>query len=166
MDGLDHVARMAVDAERGGHHCGRMAVDVVVEISGMAVGASASSNDGGNFRPIDRVFQGRRCGVAIRASAVVDGSWISRRMTECDAGRIISEDKGGIVIYPIMGRRSPLVLMAIEAVDGAGIVRDDKLDVNAARSLGVDVTSGVMTGATVAEMTGQDIRPVLDRVTI
>ena len=65
MNSGDPVAGVAVDTEGGGGHRGGMAMGMTVEVCRMAVGATAASDNGGGFRPVDRVLQCRWSGVAV-----------------------------------------------------------------------------------------------------
>ena len=65
MDTGDPIAGVAVDAECGRGHRGCMVVDVAVEIGSVTSAARLTSLDDGRVRPVGRVLQGRRYGVAV-----------------------------------------------------------------------------------------------------
>ena len=168
MDSGDDVAGMAADTERGRGHCGCVAVAVLVEVEGVAAGAGRTPEDGGDLWPMGRVFESRRCGMAIGATVVVDAHRVIGQMADCYASRGVESDAEPRcrVIDRIMGRWSRLVDMTVEATDGAGIASDDVLHRGADRGLGVDVPGGVMAGGADVQVGAQDIWPVLHRVTV
>ena len=92
VDGGDDVAGVAANAEGGGGHRGAVVMAVVVEVEGVAAGAGGTPEDGGDLRPMDRVFQGWGCGVAIGAAVVVDHHRIIGRVTDGHAGRGVEGD--------------------------------------------------------------------------
>jgi len=101
MDGADNIAGMAVDAKRGSHYRGGMAVRVAIEIGGMALRAgrahaSDPTADVGRMGPatwrVIGVDQGWRRGVAIGAPRLVNEHRIGRRMADRHAGRIVLDD--------------------------------------------------------------------------
>ena len=65
MDNFDHIAGMAVDAKRGGQHCGAMGVTVTVKIGSMTTGAGSTPDDGSDLWPVNRVFERGRRGVTV-----------------------------------------------------------------------------------------------------
>lgn len=104
--------------------------------------------------------------MAIGAPPVVDGHRVRCWMADRDTGRIVFQDKRREVVDGVMCQRPSLVDVTVEAVDGAGIALYDVLHRRSHRSLGVDIPRRVMTGGTDSHMTGEDIRPVLDGMTV
>lgn len=92
MDCRNCIAGMAADAERGGCHRSRMAVDVTIEIKGVAASAGSAPEDGGNLWPINRIFESRRRGVAVGTTVVMNPHRIIGRMTDRHASRRIKND--------------------------------------------------------------------------
>lgn len=109
--------------------------------------------------------------MAIGAAAVVDGHGVIGWMADRNAGRVVQDDtetiwRNGRVIRREVDRWCLLVLMAVQAVDRAGVVPDDILHRGADRGLGVDVPEGVVAGGADIAVRLQDIGPVQDRVAV
>jgi len=146
VDSGDGVAGMTTHAECSLRHRGVMAVGVAIEVEGVALRTVlAALND----CPRWRNHQVWRRGMAIGATVVVDRQRIVGQMTKCHAGRGVEEDteSRSRVIDRSMATRRLLIVMTVEAVDGAGtIARYDILHRGADRNLGVDIPGCIMAG--------------------
>lgn len=171
MHGGNDIAAMTVGAKRRRRHRCRMAVVVSVKIQGVATGTGGPSEDGSDLWSVKGILQGRRRGVTIGATTVVDSHRIIGRVTEGHAGRGVEDNAergiaSGRVIFLEMRRRSGLVDMTVKAVDRPAIATDHILHRCAHRGLGVDVADGIMTGGAEAVVGRQDVGPVLHRVAV
>lgn len=106
--------------------------------------------------------------MAIGATVVMDRHRVVGQMALSHAGRGVEGDAASrrrvIDRVVIFGRL--LVVVTVEAVDGAGqIAGDDVLHRGANREIGVDVSGRIMTGGAVVIVGLEDVDPVLDRVT-
>lgn len=97
MDSGNGVTGMAIDTERRRRYRGGVAMVVAVEIQSVALGAGMAAidvpaKDVGRMRTVHRVFQDRRRGVAVGATAVMDDHRASWRMANRHAGGIVKND--------------------------------------------------------------------------
>ena len=140
--------------------------EVVDTVAGNALGVRG---DGDGTRPIDRLLQGWRGGVAVAALVAVhrhrivsamaaDAEWGIKDMAQA-AGRVIDVQVSG---------RGLLVPMAVEAANNALIgVGNHHGHRGAGGCRRIDIAGGVMAfDTTPCLMDGQDLREVADHMTV
>lgn len=163
----DPIPCVAVDTECGGGHCGRMVVSMSTKVSGVAFAASGAPRDSGDQWSSGKRLYGRRCGMAVGAGVIMDQHRTVGWMAKRHAGRIVKHDAkaGSRMIRWDMRGWGNLIPVAGQAVNcGVVGVHDDVVNRGAGGGDRVGVTRGVMAGAALAVVGGEDIWPVHDRV--
>lgn len=160
MNRCDPVSDVAGNTRGSGAHTCSMVMQVLIEIEGVAFAAGVAvprvlRQNIGCFWPIDWVFEGWWCRVAVGAAVSVNKHRVVGRVAKCDAGRVIKHDTEAScrVVDRTMGGSCLLVQVAGEAVYGRLIgVVNHHLHGGAGGRDRVDVAGCVVAGGADVKM--------------